>query len=552
MEFVQGAIEARAVGLRTRAGEVAVRDISLTVGHGELVAITGTGLGKTTLLEAMSGLRPPTSGAVVRNAGPATGPPPARPAGYVPADDMMHPVLPLARALRYAAALRSVRGLQTVDAALTEARLPASSAAVSMSALDPGERKRAAVAGELLSRPAQLFLDEPTADLDPPQAAEVLRMLRRLADSGMTVVLSTGSPLDAARCDKVALLAAGGDLAFFGTPQAACGYFGADSLEEIYERLAGVGDPAAAWSRRFFHFSRIGAGFAPVAATPPGAGPAFLVPDSAGPHSAGRVTVPAERPGAARPADGATSGLTATASSRGEAARSGSLILSARQLPVLIRRNAEIAARSVFARTVLVAAPAAVLLAFAVLIGAGAYNGTGACLAWPVLGGFCIGLAYGLPQVRGELGVLRAERFGGLSATAYVLAKLAVQLPVLAVAGAAALAVPAAFGRLPHGYSPGYLTLLLSSAVALALALLLSATALLPATAPEASRRVPAAGSWLPAFLLAGAVLTLLDRPGWPDWLVLAALGLALTTAAIVLIRRRAPAVPGDRHSARF
>jgi len=92
----------------------------------------------------------------------------------------------------------------------------------------------------------------------------------------------------------------------------------------------------------------------------------------------------------------------------------------------------------------------------------------------------------------------------------------------------------------------------LSSAVALALALLLSATALLPATAPEASRRVPAAGSWLPAFLLAGAVLTLLDRPGWPDWLVLAALGLALTTAAIVLIRRRAPAVPGDRHSARF
>jgi ABC-type multidrug transport system ATPase subunit len=571
MVFVQAAIEARAVGLRTRAGEVAVRDISLTVGHGELVAITGSGLGKTTLLDAMSGLRTPTSGAVVRNAGAAAGPPPGRPAGYVPADDMMHPALPLATALRYAAALRSVPGAEAADAALSVAGL-AASGAVPVGALDPGQRKRAAVAGELLSRPAQLFLDEPTAGLDPPQAAEVLRMLRRLADSGMTVVLTTSSPLDAARCDKVALLAVGGDLAFFGTPEGARGYFGADSLEEIYQRLAGVGDPAAAWSRRFFHFSRIGAGFAPVAGTPPSPGQAFLVPDSAGPHSAGRVTVPAGwaepgdwgpaadlvpaarngHEGADTAADGRTSDLAATALVQAEAGYGGVRSRAVRQLPLLIRRNAEIAARSAVTRTVLAAAPAAVLLAFAVLIGAGAFNETGASLAWPVLGGFCIGLAYGLPQIRGELGVLRAERFGGLSATAYVLAKLVVLLPVLAVAGAAALAVPAAFGRLPHGYGPGYLTLLLCSAVGLALALLLSLAAVLPATLPATGGPVSAAAIWLPALLLAAAVLTLLDRPGWPGWLVLAALVVALATAAIVLIARRVPPAPADRHSARF
>ncbi len=104
----------------------------------------------------------------------------------------------------------------------------------------------------------------------------------------MTVLLTTSSPLDAARCDKVAVLATGGHLAFFGTPAAARGYFGADSLEEIYERLAGLGDPAAAWSRRFFHFSRTRAGFTQVPTTPRAPGPAVLVPDAAGPHSAGR------------------------------------------------------------------------------------------------------------------------------------------------------------------------------------------------------------------------------------------------------------------------
>jgi ABC-type multidrug transport system ATPase subunit len=593
---VQGAIEARAVGLRTRTGEVAVRDISLTVEHGELVAITGTGLGKATLLDAMSGLRPPTSGAVVRSAGPAAGPRPSRPAGYVPADDMMHPVLPLATALRYAAALRSVPAQETVDAALSLAGL-AASAAVPVGALNPGERKRAAIAGELLAWPAQLFLDEPTAGLDPPQAAEVLRMLRRLADSGMTVVLTTSSPLDAARCDKVALLASGGDLAFFGTTEAARGYFGADSLEEIYERLAGVGDPAAAWSRRFFHFARAGAGFAPPAPAPPGPAPAFLVPESAGPHSAGRVTVPADwtertdwtdwveradwsgssdsshsgdegltaelvpaarngQAGAAGPAAGGGSGSPGTASVRTasarDAARDGALVRPVRQLPVLIKRNAEIAGRSPFARAVLVTAPAAVLLAFAALIGAGAFNGTGVCQAWPVLGGFCIGLAYGLPQVRGELGVLRAERFGGLSATAYVLAKLAVLLPALAAAGAVALAVPAAFGRLPQGYGPGYLTLLLCSAVALVLALLLSVAAAVPATISSTGRPVPAVAIWPPAVLLAAAVLTLLDRPAWPDWMVLAALFAFLVAAAIAGLARRVPAAPAGRQSARF
>src|SRR6185437_14501970 len=132
----------------------------------------------------------------------------------------------------------------------------------------------------------------------PAQATEVLRLLRRLARGGMTVLLTTSSPVDAARCDKVAVLAAGGHLAFYGTPAAARGYFGADSLEEIYERLVGLGDPAAAWSRRFFHFSRTRVGFTLVPTTPRAPGPAVLCPTR---RARTPLAVPASSSPAARP-----------------------------------------------------------------------------------------------------------------------------------------------------------------------------------------------------------------------------------------------------------
>jgi ABC-type multidrug transport system ATPase subunit len=474
--IVQAAIEARAVSHRTRAGEVAVRDISLTVGQGELVAISGArGSGKTTLLDAMSGLRPPTSGDIVRPAG--------RPVGYVPDGDTLHAVLPLGRALRYTAELRSARAAgyrapeEGYSGAVTESLGLAGLAALEsapVGALTPEERKRAAIAAELLSRPAQLFLEEPTAALDPAQGAEVLRLLWRLAHGGITVVLTTSSPLDAARCDKVAILASGGHLAFFGTPEAALGYFGADSLEEVFERLAGLGDPAAAWSRRFFHFSRTRGGFTVPPTTPPPPGSAVLLPDAAGPHSAGRVS-----------ADLATAPAAVDEDPEAAAARPEPAPLPdprpvgpARQWAVLTRRDAEVLARSRRMRALLAGTPVAVLLAFCVLTGCGALDGTGAVtLAWAVFAGLVTGLAYELPARVPESGVLRRERFAGLSTGAFVLAKVAVLLPLLALADVLILAVPAIDNHLPAGFGPAYLAVLLSSVTGLAIALALAVIA---------------------------------------------------------------------------
>jgi len=86
------------------------------------------------------------------------------------------------------------------------------------------------------------------------------------------------------------MLATGGHLAFYGHPAAARGYFGADSLEEIYERLVGLGDPAA--DGRGASTSSQGRGLGPVPTMATRPGPAVLVPDAAGPHSAGRQSCP--------------------------------------------------------------------------------------------------------------------------------------------------------------------------------------------------------------------------------------------------------------------
>jgi ABC-type multidrug transport system ATPase subunit len=552
MVTVQAAIEVRAIGQRARSSEeVTLRDVSLTVGHGELMAIIGgSGSGKTTLLDAMSGLRPPSSGTVTRSTGWSAHA--GRCVGYIPNADTIHPVLSLDRVLRYAAALRGAGDgaaagvLRVVDLA--------GRAAARVGELDAGQRKRAAIAVELLAEPSQLFLEEPTIGLDPAQGTEVMRRLRRLCESGVTVVLTTQNPLDAARCDKVAVLATGGHLAFFGTPDAACDYFAADSLDEIYERLAGLGDPAAAWSRRFPQFSRTIPGFSPSPTIPPPPGPARLVPDMAGPHSAGRAStgpqvgliddglseadLDADLDPDADVELGGAEPVRAAAAGSPVGAAAGRVIRPFLQWSVLTRRNVEVLVRSRSMLAALAGAPVAVLLAFLVLLGLGAFDPArpGASF-WAVFGGFFVGLAYGLPQIRPELGTLRAERFCGLSPGAYVLAKSAVLAPLLAVADAVILLVPGLAGRLHDGgYGPVFVTLLLSSAVALGLGLLLSAVA--PAR-PGALTTV--AACCLPPVLLAAAVLALLHRPVWGNWLTLGVCLVALLAATTTIIYRRLP-----------
>ena len=465
------------------------------VERGQLIAIIGgSGSGKTTLLNTMCGLRPPATGEVIRSG--------RAPVGYVPQDDIIHVALPLERTLRYAAALRHVPDpagavtdvLRTLELTGREA--------VPVGSLSGGERKRASIAAELLAKPALFFLDEPTSGLDPARGAELMRTLRRLCDGGTTVVLTTHNPLDAEVCDKVAVLAAGGHLAFYGTPAAARGYFGTDSTVEIYERLAGLGDPAQNWSRRFFNRHQ---------GQPPPADPAL-----AGQLATGVATLDRNPP--AGPGDELAGNSRAIpepggppAGEQAPAGRPRVLPRAVMQWALLTQRNADILTRSKLTAAMLAGSPLCVLLMFLVLFRPGAWDPahpspetTVMIIFWVAFGGFFFGLTYGLLAICAEWGVLRRERFAGLGATSYVLAKVSVLLPLLAVVDLVFLVVLRLLGRLPaSGHTLDvFITLLLSSASALALGLLISAAVADPA---QATIALPMA--CFPQVLFVGAIL---------------------------------------------
>lgn len=272
-----------------RGDRTLLHDVSLSILPGEFVAIVGgSGAGKTTLMDAMAGLRPATSGTVLYN---------GRDyykdidqyrhvLGYVPQDDIIHPDMTVRRTLRYAAKLRLPRDTtaehieDAVDARLAELGLTEREDVV-VDKLSGGQRKRASIAIELLSEPRVLYLDEPTSGLDPATEFHMMKLLRRLADDGRTVVLTTHATKNVGLCDKIIVMARNGHLAYVGPPGGALAYFGVEAFDEIYDKLE-EGEPGS-WSERFdasperlaanASIETVGSGEVEVAAAPRRGGP---------------------------------------------------------------------------------------------------------------------------------------------------------------------------------------------------------------------------------------------------------------------------------------
>lgn len=240
-------IRLTAMGLnqRVRQDLNLLKNISVVIEPQEFVAVVGvSGSGKSTLLGALSGLRPATDGDVVLNdtslydhfeAFRTT-------LGYVPQDDILHKELPVARALEYSAQLRlpddtSEQELhQRVEAVLQTLGLQ-ERRDTSIGALSGGQRKRVSIGAELLTQPGLFFLDEATSGLDPGTESQLMRLLRKLADDGHTILLITHATKNVMMCDQVLFLAKGGFLAYFGPPDQALSYFGVQDFDGIYEKL---------------------------------------------------------------------------------------------------------------------------------------------------------------------------------------------------------------------------------------------------------------------------------------------------------------------------
>jgi tungstate transport system ATP-binding protein len=176
-------------GVSVRFGTVtALRHVDLAVRPGEFIALVGAnGSGKTSLLRALHGMLPHEGVRTVRAM-------PQRP--LVQAMVFQRPfvmrlsVLNNLRLALWLAGVRRVERLPRATQALQRVGLLAVADRPAQT-LSAGQQQRLALARAWAVRPDVLFLDEPTASLDPSAKREVETLLQGFAAEGMTLVMST-------------------------------------------------------------------------------------------------------------------------------------------------------------------------------------------------------------------------------------------------------------------------------------------------------------------------------------------------------------------------
>ena len=210
--------------LAIRQGAFALCDVSFAIPTGQYAVLMGrTGTGKTSILEAVAGLRPLYAGQIILDGVNVTRARPAdRNAGYVPQDGALFSTMTVYEHLAFALAIRRVpqahiaqrvRELaDLLDLAPLLHRLPFG--------LSGGERQRVALGRALSFRPGILLLDEPLSAVDEEMRGGMYELLRRVqSDGGVTTLHITHNPDEArALADIVLELRNGRVVEGTGTP----------------------------------------------------------------------------------------------------------------------------------------------------------------------------------------------------------------------------------------------------------------------------------------------------------------------------------------------
>ena len=200
-------------GLRRQFGnKVAVEDLSLTVARGEIFGFLGpNGAGKTTSLKILLGLVPPSAGSATVLGAPLGDRKTRAKLGFLPEHFRFHDWLTGRELLEFHGALYGVPGSRLrprIDALLERVDL-ADAAHRRVREYSKGMLQRIGLAQALLNEPELVFLDEPTAGLDPDRSEGFVKLIRELHDRlSFTVVMATHD-LDTlvSVSDRVAVLA---------------------------------------------------------------------------------------------------------------------------------------------------------------------------------------------------------------------------------------------------------------------------------------------------------------------------------------------------------
>src|SRR5262245_52684623 len=206
-------VAAEAAGLVKRYGDfVAVKGISLQINFGEVFGLLGpNGAGKTTTIGMMLGVLKPSEGTVHLFGEELCGNEPKllRRVGALVETPTFYP---------YMCARDNLRVLAMIDGKATDSEISRVLDLTDLTAAKDkpfrtyslGMKQRLGIAAALLCNPDMIILDEPTNGLDPAGIVEIRALLRKLADEGKAVVLSSHQLNEVQRiCDRVAIISQG-------------------------------------------------------------------------------------------------------------------------------------------------------------------------------------------------------------------------------------------------------------------------------------------------------------------------------------------------------
>ncbi|MFS1301949.1 ABC transporter ATP-binding protein [Streptosporangium longisporum] len=232
-----------ALALAKRFGSVtAVREVSLTVGKGEVVGLLGpNGAGKSTTLHMLLGLITPDSGSI-------------RMFGL----DLDRHRTEVLSQINFAASyvdlpgVLQVREVLAAFARLYAVRRPRARVEEVVELLDlgplrrrrvmelsSGQRTRVQLAKALINEPSLLILDEPTANLDPDAGDRIRNLLVRVAsESGRAMLITSHNMQEVERmCHRIHFMSQGGIVAS-GSAAELTNVYGAENLEEVFLKVA--------------------------------------------------------------------------------------------------------------------------------------------------------------------------------------------------------------------------------------------------------------------------------------------------------------------------
>lgn len=177
----------------------AVDNVSLSIEPGEFTAITGqSGSGKTTLLNLLGGIETPTSGCVYidgvnlqKVAEPKLAQIKRQKIGHIFQDFKLIPILSAQENIAMPMLLDGKKASQDEIERLASFLGIENRLKHFPSELSGGQKQRVAIARALAMQPEVLLFDEPTSALDPQMVGEVLDVMRRLAEEGLTMIVVT-------------------------------------------------------------------------------------------------------------------------------------------------------------------------------------------------------------------------------------------------------------------------------------------------------------------------------------------------------------------------